>query len=284
MQRLELVPNEGDVLEVLQRFLNVHFQHLRDRLAFVADLQRLAVEAMPFTDRAGDPHVGQEIHLQLRRSVPFAGLAAAAADVEAEPARLVSTRFRLGQLGMEPADLVEDLDVGGRVRARRPSDRRLIDGDHPVEVFQAVDPPMHARVADAAVEVAAQGLDQYVADQRAFARAGDARDADERAERDFDVDPLEVVVGGFSDHEFRFADGAAAVGYFDPPSARKELSGDAFFRGGELIDRSGGDDLPSAHTRSRAEVNHVVGRADRVLVVLDDHHGVALVAEPGERL
>ena len=38
-----------------------------------------------------------------------------------------------------------------------------------------------------------------VVDQRAFAGAADAGDADERAERDFDVDVFEVVVAGADD-------------------------------------------------------------------------------------
>ena len=74
----------------VERLLHVHFQHFGDALALEADLQRLAVEAMPFAHRAGDPHVGQKIHFQPVRAVPFAGFAAAARDVEAEPARLVA--------------------------------------------------------------------------------------------------------------------------------------------------------------------------------------------------
>ena len=115
VQRLQLVVDGRDVLEVLQRLLNVHLQHLGDRLALEADLQRLAVEAVAFADRAGDPNVGQKIHFQLVRAVALAGLAAAAADVEAEPARLVAAGLRLGQLRVEIADLVEDLDVRGRI-------------------------------------------------------------------------------------------------------------------------------------------------------------------------
>ena len=49
-------------------------------------------------------------------------------------------------------------------------------------------------VADAAVQIAAQGLDQNVVDQRALARAGNAGDADERAERNLDVDRAKIVV------------------------------------------------------------------------------------------
>ena len=53
--------------------------------------------------------------------------------------------------------------------------------------------------------------------------------------------------------------------------------------GDHLGQRSGGDDVPAAHARPGAEIDDVIGRPHRVLVVLDDDHGVALIAEPGER-
>ena len=160
---------------MLQRLLHVHLQHVGDRLALEPHLQRLAIEAMPFADGAGHPHVGQKIHLQPVRAVPFARLAAAAGHVEAEPARLVAAALRLGQLRVQVADLVEQLDVRGRVRARRAADRRLVDGDQLVEMLQPFDPLVRAGLAFAAVQIAAQGLDQNVVDQRALARAATRR-------------------------------------------------------------------------------------------------------------
>ena len=147
VQRLQLVADLGNVFEVVERLLHVHFQHVGDRLAFEADLQRLAIEAMPLANRASDPDVGQKIHLQPVRAVSLARLAAAAGDVEAESARLVAAGLRLGQLGVQIANLVEQLDVGGRVRARRAADRRLIDGDQLVEMLEPFDPLVLAGLA-----------------------------------------------------------------------------------------------------------------------------------------
>ena len=124
---------------MLERLLHVHLQHVGDALALELHLQRLAVEAMALAHRAGDPDVGQEIHLQPVRAVALARLAAAAGDVEAEPARLVAAALRLGQLREQVADLVEHLDVGRRVRARRAADRRLVDGDQLVEMLEPFD-------------------------------------------------------------------------------------------------------------------------------------------------
>ena len=50
----------------------------------------------------------------------------------------------------------------------------------------------------------------------------------------------------------------------------------------QLVDRACADDLAAAHAGAGAEVDHVVGAADGVLVVLDDHQRVA-VATPSSR-
>ena len=140
VQGLEHGRDLGDVGEVLERLLNVHVEHVADALALEPDVQGLAVEPLPLADRAGHPDVGQEVHLQAVGAVTLAGLAPAAGNVEAEPARLVAPGAGLGQLRVEVANLVQQLDVGGRVGARRAADRRLVDVDDLVEVLDPFDP------------------------------------------------------------------------------------------------------------------------------------------------
>src|SRR3712207_2424974 len=67
-----------------------------------------------------------EVHLYPDLAVAPARLAPPALDVEAEPARLVAPYLRLGGGREELADVVEDLGVGRRVRARRAPDRALV--------------------------------------------------------------------------------------------------------------------------------------------------------------
>ncbi len=62
------------------------------------------------------------------------------------------------------------------------------------------------------------------------------------------------------------------------------LAGQALRLGKDRRQGAGGDDPPAADARSRAEVDQVVGRPHRVLVVLDHDHRVALVAELGQRV
>ncbi len=184
VQRLQLVMDAGNVLEMREGLLDIHLQHLGDIFSFEADLQRLAIEAVPIADRAGDPNVGQKIHFEAVRAVSLAGFAAAALDVETEPARLVSLGFRLGHLGIKIANFVEHLDVRRGIAPRRAADGRLVDGDQPVEMLLAVDARVLAGIADAGVQVAVQRLDQNIVHQRAFSGAGNAGHADEGCERE----------------------------------------------------------------------------------------------------
>ena len=51
----------------------------------------------------------------------------------------------------------------------------------------------------------------------------------------------------------------------------------------DLLRRPLGDDVAAVLARARPHVDEPVGRAHHLLVVLDDEHGVAEVAEPLER-
>ncbi len=132
-QRLQLARDDRDVAEEIGGVLDRHLQNVIDVLAFVADLQRLAVVALAAADVAGHVDVRQEVHLDLDHAVALAGLAAAALDVEAEAARLVAARARFLGAGEQLADRREQAGVGRRIRARRAADRTLADIDHAID-------------------------------------------------------------------------------------------------------------------------------------------------------
>ena len=93
------------------------------------------------------------MHLYLDYAVALAGFAAAALDVEGEAAGAVTVYLGVGGLGKEGADVVEDAGIGRGVGARRASDRRLVDADDLVEVFDAVDALMRSGTGVRAVEL-----------------------------------------------------------------------------------------------------------------------------------
>ena len=141
VERLQPPADLRDVLEELDGLLDRHVEHVGDRLALEADVERLAVVALAVALLARHVDVGQEVHLDLDLPVAAADLAAPALDVEREAPGLVAARPRLLRLGEQVADDVEEARVRRRVRARRAADRRLVDLDDLVELRRAPAPP-----------------------------------------------------------------------------------------------------------------------------------------------
>ncbi len=174
----------------------------------MSSVSRLYARAL--ADLARHVHVGQEVHLDLDRAVALARLAAAALDVEREPARLVAADLRFLRGGEQRADLVEHAGVGGGVRAGRAADRRLVDVDDLVDVLRALDLLVPARHFARPVDLLHQRGVQDVADERALAAAAHAGDGDETPERKLDVDVLQVVLARAAHREPRVARARAA--------------------------------------------------------------------------
>ena len=105
-----------------------------------------------------------------------------------------------------------------------------------------------------------------------------------RPERDRDVDPLQVVLAGAADDELAASACRRSSGTGIATLRRQVLAGQRR----RVADRPAagvpcGDDPAAVLAGAGAEVDDVVGGADRVLVVLDDDHGVAEVAEALQR-
>src|SRR5262249_10138146 len=149
--------------------------------------QRVDIEARAAAGLANHAHIGQERHRDLLHALAFAFLAAAAARIEREAARGPAAHARFRGIREEAPDLVPEADVGGGAGARRLADRRLVDLQHALDVLLA------------AYRFAADGrlfhhrLVEHIARERRFARAGDAGDGDQSAERQADVDVFQVV-------------------------------------------------------------------------------------------
>ena len=209
----------------------------------------------------------------------FAGFAASAADVEAEPSGLVAAKFCFRQLCIKVANQVEQFDVGCRVGPRRAADRRLVDVDGLVDILDAGDRFVIARLAFAFVDVSIERLPQNVVDQRTLARTAGPGDADKTAQREFDIDVLQIVMRRSVDRDELSVAGASFNGDFDFSTTGKKLPGDALLRFLDVDNRAFDDDLSTAHARPRSEVDDVVGSFHRLFVMLDDDHRVALVSQ-----
>ena len=126
---------------------------------------------------------------------------------------------------------------------------------------------------------------ERVEHERRLAAAGNPGDAGEGAERDAGVDALEVVLGRAGEGQPAAVLGLAAdQRQRDLATAGEILAGQALGRGQDLGGRALGDHDAAVDAGAGAHVDHVVGLADRVLVVLDHDHRVAEVAEVLQRL
>ena len=258
-------------------------------LLAVLDLERLRVVARAVAGRAGRIDARQEEQLDHHEAFALAVLAAALGDVEREPPGVVAAGPRRLGRGEELADVVEQARVGGEVRARRAADRLLVDAHQSPDALHAADdppagggrrpaaparrrprPPTRAR----GPRCSATSSTSDLADQARLARARDAGDGREHAEREGDVELVQVVAG-----DARQAQPALR-------RARRPRGGGALPRTGSggsatprprarPAGRAAVEDLAAVLAGGRADVDDPVGVADHVELVLDDEERVA---------
>ena len=135
-----------------------------------------------------------------------------------------------------------------------------------------------------AVEPSRQRLVERVDEQRRLAAAGDAGDAGEEAERDLDGDVLQVIAARADEPQHAGRVARPPLGHRDLAHAGEILAGERVRVGHHVGWRALGDDHAAMHAGAGADIDHVIGGADRVLVVLDHDHRVAEVAQPLQRL
>src|SRR5439155_16110192 len=121
-----------------------------------------------------------------------------------------------------------------------------------------------------AVDHLRQRAVEDVVHERGLAGAGYAGDRGERPQRDLHRHVFEVVLGRVVDRQ-RLPAAAAAIGrHRDPPRAREVLPREGLLVGDDLVRGADGDQVAAELAGAGGEVEDVVGRPDRVLVVLDD--------------
>ncbi len=227
-----------------------HREHLGDVFATEEVLEHLRLKALGVAVVAGAGDGVHEAEFGVDHAGALAGWAGAL-GVRGEERRLhaVGLRERL-------ADRLEHAGVGGWVAAARAFDGALINGDHAVAARHRA------------------------ADERALARARHAGDHGEQAEREVDVDILEVVGAGAADLEFarRLADRVLQRGTVVEMATRQRVAGP------QPLDRALEHDLASGLAGAGAQIDDAVGNGHRLRLVLDHQHGVALVAQSQEQL
>ena len=114
MQRLQRAFDLLHAGEKRHCFLHGQVQYLRDVLAAVINVKRLAIESGDITGLAAHKRRRQEVHFQFDLARTFAFGTAALRTVERKAARRVTPHARLGHLRKQRADVVEEAHVGRR--------------------------------------------------------------------------------------------------------------------------------------------------------------------------
>ena len=166
LQCFDLFDDLRNALKEFHSLVDGHVQHIADRFALVAHLQRFAVVALAVALVAMHIHVGQKIHFNQFHAATLALLASATFYVERETSRFVTPDLRFGQNGKQVADVAENPGIRGGVRAGCASNGRLVYLHHFIDVLKALKAFVRKRILHRFVEMLAQdGLKRFV-DQR----------------------------------------------------------------------------------------------------------------------
>src|SRR5439155_16462529 len=119
--------------------------------------------------------------------------------------------------------------------------------------------------------------------QRRLPGAAHAGDAGEEPDGEAGVDAAQVVLAAAAQLDPAARRLPPLLGHVHLLAAREVGAGERAGGGADLLGAAGGDDAPAVHARARPHVDDVIGGADGLLVVLHHDHGVAAIAEAGER-
>src|SRR5438874_4758754 len=121
---------------------------------------------------------------------------------------------------------------------------------------------------------------QNVLDERRFAAAGNPRNRDEQTKRDLDVEIAQVVLArSFDANDAGRIHPATDFGNRYLQLTAQVTPSDRILVGAHFIDGAFGDDEAAVLSRTRPEVDQMIGRLHRLFVVLDDNDSVAEVTE-----
>ena len=167
-----------------------------DRFPVELDLEDVRLEAAAFAFRAAHEDVAEELHLDLLEAVAAAALAAPSPALKENALAVSPCATRIGRAAKSSRMCIEDAEVDAGRGARRARERRLIDHHHLVDLVRADRASCRRRALprSAGLLRARRFPIEHVVHERALARAGNAGDAGEDAERKLDIDFAQVVL------------------------------------------------------------------------------------------
>ena len=143
---------------------------------------------------------------------------------------------------------------------------------------------MRARQFVRAVDLAGERSIQNVVHESGLATARYAGYNDQAAERELDVDALEVMFPRGMNQDGFAGPEAAGGRHGNFARARQILSGEGGFIGANRTRSSAGHEFAAEAAGAGTEIDHIVGAFDGLGIVLDDKHSVAHIAQSRERI
>src|SRR4051794_27682108 len=249
-QRLQLLLKLGHVGQHRERIFDGQLKDVGNGVAVELYRECFLVIAAPIAHFALYVYVGHEVHFDAPLAVSLARLAAAPGDVETEAPGLVAALARFGHHRKQVADGREHLGVGGRVGARGAADGRLVDADDFVELVGAFQRFVRAGLLARTVEIARQGAVEDIVDQRALAAAAHAGDYGHYAQRDADVDVLQVVLARAIYSEPLAGERTRRIAMKNARGSGQVAAGERLRAGHDLFRRAFSDDMASQAPRT----------------------------------
>lgn len=219
------------------------------------------------------------MHLDADQAVAAACLTPPALHVEREPPGTVATHPRLGQHREQVTDVREQARVCSGIRTRRSTDRRLVDIDDFIDLFDPGNLVGLTRRELSTVQSGRERSIERIHYQRALPGPGHAGHTCHLSKREFHVDGAQVVVPGADDANRPAAARPALGRYGNLRASGEKRTCERRLVRDHLLGRAGRDDPTSFTSRARAHVDHVIRAQDGIRVVLDDKHGVAASAK-----
>ena len=234
----------------------------------------MPIEPPSAATRARHQQIAQEIHLDPFLPLTLALFAPPPGRIETEPPRPEPQRLGQPRGGEHLTDLVHHARVRRGTRPRVAADRRLIDHDHLVQLRRPGDRFERPRRRRFQSQLRRQRRLQRVDDEGTLPAARHAADPDQRRQRNRRGDVLQVVRLHPADRQHLLR--STTLSRIEhPPPARQVISGETVGLRFDLPRRRVGDQPPAVPARAGADVDQPVRRADRRLVVFDDHDRVA---------
>ena len=148
--------NLWHIFKKYRRFIHCHLQHISNVLAFVAHFQCLSVVALSLAHFTRNIDVRQEMHFNFNQAVTGTRFTASAFDIERKPSGSICAHLCVLRLREQRANIIEQTGIRRRIGTRCATNRRLINGDDLVQMFQTKDFIESTRLAFCTVEICRQ--------------------------------------------------------------------------------------------------------------------------------